>query len=88
MRAPHSVRKWKDIMRFEIRYFFLEVGLSPKGLTQTQEKSISFQTSLYAFAVHGLTCFNYSGIVLIPEDIGVELLKFGHKLSHWPKERL
>ena len=22
----HSVRKWKDIMRFEIRSFFLEVG--------------------------------------------------------------
>ena len=34
----HSVRKWKDIMRFEIRYFFLEIGLSPKGLTQFQEK--------------------------------------------------
>ena len=27
-------------------------------------------------------------IALIPEDKGVELLKFGHKLSHWPKERL
>ena len=25
----HSVRKWKYIMRFEIRYFFLEIGLSP-----------------------------------------------------------
>ena len=36
----HSVRKWKYVMRFEIRYFFLEVGLSPKGLTQSQEKSI------------------------------------------------
>ena len=24
----HSIRKWKDIMRFEIRYFFLEVELS------------------------------------------------------------
>ena len=31
MRAPPSVRKWKDVMRFEIRYFFLEVGLSPSG---------------------------------------------------------
>ena len=31
----HSVRKWKYIMRFEIRYFFLEIGLSPKGLTQS-----------------------------------------------------
>ena len=26
-------------MRFEIRYFFLEVGLSPKGLTHSQEKN-------------------------------------------------
>ena len=25
----HSVRKWKDIQRFEIRYFFIEVGLKP-----------------------------------------------------------
>ena len=32
--------KRKHIMRFEIRYFFLEVGLSPLGLTQPQEKSI------------------------------------------------
>ena len=32
--------KRKHIMRFEIRYFFLEIGLSPKGLTQSQEKSI------------------------------------------------
>ena len=29
----HSVRKWKNIMRFEIGYIFLEIGLSPKGLT-------------------------------------------------------
>ena len=36
----HSIRKWKYIMRFEIRYFFLEIGLSPSGLTQSQEKSI------------------------------------------------
>ena len=34
-------------MRFEFRYFFLEIGLSPKGLTQSQEKSILFQTSLH-----------------------------------------
>ena len=33
-------------MRFEIRYFFLWIGLSPKGLTKSQEKSIKFQTSL------------------------------------------
>ena len=32
--------KRKYIMRFEIRYFFLEIGLSPSGLTQPQEKSI------------------------------------------------
>ena len=32
--------KRKHIMRFEIRYFFLEIGLSPSGLTQPQEKSI------------------------------------------------
>ena len=32
--------KQKYIMRFEIRYFFLEIGLSPSGLTQPQEKSI------------------------------------------------
>ena len=31
MRAPHSVRKWKDIMRFEIRYFF-SGRVKPKGL--------------------------------------------------------
>ena len=28
----HYVRKWKYIMRFEIRYFFLEIGLSPNGM--------------------------------------------------------
>ena len=33
----HSVMKWKYIMMFEIRYFYLEIGLSPKGLTQSQE---------------------------------------------------
>ena len=27
----HSVRKWRYIMRFEIRYFFLESGLSPRA---------------------------------------------------------
>ena len=43
-------------MRFEIRYFFLEIGLSPSGFTQSQEKSILFQTSLYTFAFHGLAC--------------------------------
>ena len=43
-------------MRFEIRYFFLEIGLSPKGLTQYQEKCIWFQTSLYNFTFHGLAC--------------------------------
>ena len=32
--------KRKYVMRFEIRYFFLEIGLSPSGLTQSQEKSI------------------------------------------------
>ena len=32
--------KQKYIMRFEIRYFFLEIGLSPKGLTQSEEKII------------------------------------------------
>ena len=32
--------KRKYIMRFEIRYFFLDIELSPSGLTQPQEKSI------------------------------------------------
>ena len=36
----HSVRKWKYIMRFEIRHFFLEIGLSPSDLTHSQEKNI------------------------------------------------
>ena len=31
--------KRKHIMRFEIRYFYLQIGLSP-GLTQSKEKSI------------------------------------------------
>ena len=30
-------------MRFEIRYFFLEIGLSPSGLTQSQEKVSNFK---------------------------------------------
>ena len=51
-----SVRKWKYIMRFEIRYFFLWIGLSPKGLTKSQEKSFKFQTSLYTITFHGLAC--------------------------------
>ena len=29
----HTAGKWKDIMKFEIIYFFLEIGLRPKGLT-------------------------------------------------------
>ena len=45
----HSIRKLKYIMRFEIRYLFLEIGLSPKVSTQSQ-------TSLYTFAFHGLAC--------------------------------
>ena len=39
VRAPPFARKWKYIMRIEIRYFFLEIGLGP-GLTLSQEKSI------------------------------------------------
>ena len=39
--------KRKYIMRFVIRYFFLEKKVS------------NFKTSLYAFAFHGLTCLNY-----------------------------
>ena len=30
-------------MRFEIRYFFLEIGLSPLGLTKPQEKVSNFK---------------------------------------------
>ena len=32
----HSVRKWKYIMRFEIRYFFLEI--KPEGLNPISRK--------------------------------------------------
>ena len=35
--------KRKYIMRFEIRYFFVEIGLSPKGLTPSQEKISDFK---------------------------------------------
>ena len=45
----HSVRKWKDIMRFEIRYFLLEVGLSPKGL----------RAPVYSACVTILGCVRY-----------------------------
>ena len=42
-------------MRFEIRYFFLEIGLS-LGLAQSQEKIIQSQTSLNTFVSNGLAC--------------------------------
>ena len=38
--APPFSRKWKYIVRFEIIYLLLEIELSLKGLTQSQEKSI------------------------------------------------
>ena len=43
-------------MRFEIRYFFLEFGLSPKGLTQSQEKKDIISNLVYTFAFHRLAC--------------------------------
>ena len=51
----HSVRKWKYVMRFEIIYFFLEIGLNVMGLTISGKKYKS-QTSLYTFAFHRLAC--------------------------------
>ena len=67
-------------MRFEIIYFFLELGLS----ILTRASIFTRHTPASNILVKG----DINSIALIPEDKGVELLKFGHKLSHWPKERL
>ena len=45
--------KRKYIMRFEIRYFLLEIGLSPWGLTQPQEKKYLILNLIISF--HFLT---------------------------------
>ena len=50
----HFVRKWKYIMRFEKTILCFEIGLSPKGLTKSQIKVYTFQTSLHTFTFHGL----------------------------------
>ena len=41
-------------MRFEIRYFFLEVGLSPKGLTKLKKK-----VSRNTFLFDGISSINF-----------------------------
>ena len=52
----HSVRKWKDIMRFEIRYFF------SLGLTHSQEKSILISNLIICFRFPRASVRHYSTV--------------------------
>ena len=48
-------------MRFEIRYFFFEIGLSPSGLTQFQEKECLVSDLILYFRFRR-ACVRYSTV--------------------------
>ena len=63
--VTHASRgKPKYIVRFEIMYFFLELGLSPKGLTQAQEKVYNFKPHYILWLSTGLRAQLYSACAM------------------------
>ena len=51
-------------MRFEIRNFFLEIGLSPKGLTTLQDKVSNFKPHYILSLFTGLHAQLYSAYAM------------------------
>ena len=51
-------------MRFEIRYFFLEIGLSSKGLTQSPEKGYNCKPHYILSLAAGLRAQLYSACAM------------------------
>ena len=61
----YSVRKWKYILKFEIKYLFLEIWSSPKGLTQSQKKVSHFKPHYMLSLSTGWRALLYSACATI-----------------------